>query len=318
RTQYTSVLTNRALIPVVQESVQLQEDLLRDQKNRFDAGTVPRFNVLRAEVELANVQPVLIRARSNYVISEITLSKTLGLDPGPTGKPTFEVVGSLGIPERPLGLQAALELARARRPFLKVQRQQILQKTEQIKIALAGYKPRIDANAGYEVRNSRLSEDLDRTVDGWFFGFTGQWNIFDGLATAGRVKQARAQLESAHINYDDSVQKVDLEVQTAYASLVAARETIRSQQKNVEQALEAFRLSNERFSAGAGTQLEILDARTALTRARSTELISRGDYNSALAEFDRATATDTAYAEPFRDPLEKLENKVLPKAKKKK
>ncbi|MEO7317763.1 MAG: TolC family protein, partial [Chthoniobacteraceae bacterium] len=68
RTQYTTVLTNRALIPVAQESVQLQEDLLRDQKNRFEAGTVPRFNVLRAEVELANVQPVLIRARSNYVI----------------------------------------------------------------------------------------------------------------------------------------------------------------------------------------------------------------------------------------------------------
>ena len=317
RSQFTTVLTNRALIKVAEETVRLQSDQLRDQKNRFEAGTVPRFNVLRAEVELANVQPDLIRARNNYLLAEIALAKTLGLDPGVGGKPTFNAVGTLEITERPLGLQSALELARARRPFLKVQRQQILQQTEQIKVALAGYKPRLDANAGYEIRNSRLSEDLDKTVDGWFFGFAGTWNIFDGLATFGRVKQARASLESAKINYDDSVQKVDLEVQTAYANLQTARETIRSQQKNVEQANESLRLANERFAAGAGTQLEVLDARTALTKARSTELQSRGDYNTALAEFDRSTATDTIYAEPFRDPLEKLEKKVLPKAKKK-
>ena len=317
RSQFTAVLTNRALITVAEETVRLQADQLRDQKNRFEAGTVPRFNVLRAEVELANVQPDLIRARNNYLLAEIALAKTLGLDPGRAGKPTFHAVGTLEITERPLGLQSALELARARRPFLKVQRQQILQQTEQIKVALAGYKPRLDARGGYELRNSRLSEDLDKTVDGWFFGFTGTWNIFDGLATFGRVKQARASLESAKINYDDSVQKVDLEVQTAYANLQTARETIRSQQKNVEQANESLRLANERFAAGAGTQLEVLDARTALTKARSTELQSRGDYNTGLAEFDRATATDTIYAEPFRDPLEKLEKKVLPKAKKK-
>ena len=317
RSQFTAVLTNRALINVAEETVKLQGDLLRDQTNRFEAGTVPRFNVLRAEVELANVQPDLIRARNNYLLAEIALAKTLGLNPGPGGKPTFNVTGSLGIADRPLGLQSALELARARRPFLKVQRQQILRQTEQIKVALAGYKPRLDANAGYELRNSRLSRDHDRTVDGWFFGLTGQWNIFDGLATQGRVKQARAQLESARINYSDSVQKVDLEVQTAYANLQTARETIRSQQKNVEQAKESLRLANERFSAGAGTQLEVLDARTALTKARSTELQSRGDYNSALAEFDRATATDTVYAESFHDPLEKLERKVLPERKKK-
>ena len=68
--------------------------------------------------------------------------------------------------------------------------------------------------------------------------------------------------------------------------------------------------------AGAGTQIEVFDARTALTRAGSTELQSRGDYHTALAEFDRATATDTVYAESFRDPLEKVQRKVLPKTKK--
>jgi outer membrane protein TolC len=311
RSQFYTVLTDRSLITVAEETVKLQEDLLKDQTNRFEAGTVPRFNVLRAEVELANVIPNLIRAKNDYLLAEIALAKTLGLDPGPGGKPEFTCVGELTVSKRPFDLIQALDLAKARRPFLKVQRQQIKIQGEQVKIAIAGYLPQLNANGGYMFQNSRFSDRWDDTIDGWFFGFTGSWDIFDGFDTYGKTKSARAQLESARINYRDSVQRVELEVQTAYANLIAQRETIRSQQKNVEQAKEALRLANERLAAGAGTQLEVLDARVALTRAQTTELSARGDYNKAVAEFDRATATDTTYVESFRDPLQKLEAKIL-------
>jgi len=303
RVQFYDVLLTRALIKVQEESVQLLGDQLKDQQNRFEAGTVPRFNVLRAEVELANQQPELIKARNNYLIAQLRLAKTLNLDPGPAGKPSFNCVGEFDVAERPLGLQNAIQTALERRAFLKVQRQQILIAKEQIKVELAGYKPRLDAAGGYEWRNSRFSDQLDDTVDGWFYGITGSWNIFDGLETYGRVKQARAILESSKINYDDAVHQVELEVQQTYSNLRAAREVIRSQQKNVEQALEALRLANERFSAGAGTQLDVLDARTSLTQARTTEIQSRAAYNAELAVFDRVTSTDTVYAEMFKDPL---------------
>lgn len=303
RTQFYDVLRARALIFVAEESVKLQEDQLKDQQNRFEAGTVPRFNVLRAEVELANVRPTLIRARNNLIIAQLDLGKTLGVETGPDGRITFNVVGELHATGRPKDLKTALELARERRPFLKVQRQRILIEKEQVKVALAGYKPRFDANGGWLVRNSRLTDHLDDTVNGWFFGVTGSWAVFDGLETYGKVKQARATLETAKVNYDDSVRQVELEVQQAYANLQQARETIQSQQKNVEQALEALRLANERLAAGAGTQLDVLDARVALTRARSTEVEARADYSKALAEYDRATATNTVYDDGFDDPL---------------
>ena len=113
------------------------------------------------------------------------------------------------------------------------------------------------------------------------------------------------------LSYEDEVRQIELEIQRAFANLQQYRETIESQQKNVQQALEALRLAQERLSAGAGTQLEVLDARVALTRARTTELQARGEYVRSLAEFDRATATETVYQEEFNDPLAKLENKVL-------
>ncbi len=303
RGQFYTVLLRRALIGVQEESILLLGAQLKDQQDRFQAGAVARFNVLQAEVALANARPELIRARNSHLVAQLELARTLGLPAVPEGESPLRVRGELAIAPHAIEVSEALPLARERRAVLKAQRQSILIEVEQMKIALAGYQPRLDANAGYQARNSRLSDELDDVVRGWFLGATGQWQIFDGLATGGRVRQARARLQSAKVSYDDAVAQVDLEVQQAHANLEQARETVLSQQKSVERAAEALRLASERFTVGAGIQLEVLDARVALTRARTTELQARADYNIALADFDRATAADTAYEEPFSDPL---------------
>lgn len=311
RTQFYLVLLDRALITVQEESVKLLEEQLQDQKNRFEAGTVPRFNVLQAEVALSNARPDLIRAKNNSMIAQIQFARTLGLDPGPKGIPMFHCVGELTMSDRKIDLPDALQLARARRPFLKVQRQSILIDVESVKVELAGYKPSLSVQGGYELRNQSASEDLGDTVNGYFFGVNGSWNIFDGFATYGRVKEARARLEQSKVNYDDSVHQVDVEVQTAYANFRQAQETNLSQLKNVEEALEAVRLARERLDAGAGTQLDVLNAQVSLTKARSTELQSRADFDTAIAEFDRATATDTVYNELFKDPLAPVQKGIF-------
>ncbi|HEV7406367.1 MAG TPA: TolC family protein [Chthoniobacteraceae bacterium] len=313
RQQFYNVLLTRALILVQEESVRLLEQQRQDQQNRFEAGTVPRFNVLQAEVALANQQPLLIRARNDYQLAQLQLGRTLNLDATPTTTPTFHCVGVLNAGIRKINLADAMTLAQARRPFLKVQRQAILIDLKNVTVQMAGYKPRIDAHGGYEFKNRPTAEDLSDVVNGWFFGFTGSWNIFDGFETYGLVKQARARVEQAKINYLDAVHQVDQEVQTAYLALQQARQTIASQQKNIEGAAEAVRLAQERLNAGAGTQLDVLNAQVQLTQARSTELTARADYANALADFDRATATNTVYHEDFKDPLDKTQKGIFAK-----
>ena len=295
-------------------SVELASQQLKDAQNRFEAGTVPRFNVLRAEVEAANVKPGLIRAKNDFLIAKLQLAKILALEPSDSGKPGFQCIGELRISPRLFDLGEALSLAVARRSSLKAQRQQILIEKEKVIGAIAGYKPRIDATGGFEIMQKSSSQALDASVQGYFLGITGSWKIFDSFETSGQVAQAKARMQSATAGYDDALRTVELEVQRAYADLQQYKETVESQQKNVEQAVEALRLAQERLSAGAGTQLEVLDARVALTRARTTEVQARADYVRSLAEFDRATATDTEYAESFKDPLEALEKRVLRKA----
>jgi hypothetical protein len=89
---------------------------------------------------------------------------------------------------------------------------------------------------------------------------------------------------------------VELEVQQAFSNLQQGRELIQSQEKNVEQANEALRLASARLGAGAGTQLEVLDARVQLTTAQSTQLQALYTYDAAVAEFDRVTATEVQYS----------------------
>jgi outer membrane protein TolC len=297
RQQFYQVILNRSLIGVQEESVHLLEQQLEDQQNRFEAGTVPRFNVLQAEVALANQQPQLITARNNYRIAQLQLAKTIGLDYNPQRRTEVPLrcIGELSYQEREIPLPVAVELGKERRPLLKQQRANVLAQVEAVHGAWGGFQPIISANAAYEWQSATFSDSLSDLNKGWFFGFTGTWPIFDGLATVGRIKQQNALLKEARITYDDAVRQVELEVQQAYSNLQQDRELYFSQSKNVDQAREALRLARARLAVGAGVQLDVLNAQVQLTQAQSTRLSALYSYNADLAEFDRATATDTVY-----------------------
>jgi hypothetical protein len=75
----------------------------------------------------------------------------------------------------------------------------------------------------------------------------------------------------------------------------------------VEQAAEALRLSRERLDAGAGVQLDVINAQVQLLQAQTSVLSALFQYISATAEYDRALSLHTQYEELFDDPLNKWE-----------
>ena len=303
RTQFYQIILDRALVQVQEESVNLLRSQLDDQQSRFEAGTVPQFNVLQAESSLQNQIPQLIQAQNNYRIAMVTLAKTLGI-PADRQYATDEplpVVGSLDFSPIKYDLSEALVTARANRPSLKAQRSAILADVENVSVARAGYQPTISANAGLEVLENPQSNNMRNTVNGWFFGVTGSWNIFDAGNTYGKVKSAKALLEESKVTYDDSVRQVELDVSTAVDNLRQGQETIVASKKAVDVSLESLRLANERLAAGTGTQLDVLNQQTQLTTARSNYFNAEFQYISAVAQFQFATATEVKYNDLFDD-----------------
>ena len=301
KTQFYQIVVNKALIGVQEQSVHLLESQLKDQQNRFEAGTVPRFNVLQAEVALYNQIPQLITAQNNYRISKLVLAKTIGLDFNPLRgeNPPLEVVGEMPYIPRTIALVDAIELGKQRRPFLKQARANVLNQIEQVHVALGQFFPTINTTGGGEWVSSPTNSSWHDISKGWIAQVQGSVPIWDSGEIWGRVKQQRALLSETKITYDDDVRQVELEVQQSYSNLQQNRELIQSQEKNVEQADEALRLAKARLDAGAGTQLDVLNAQVQLLTAQSTRLQALFGYNSALAEFDRVTGAQSTYSESF-------------------
>ena len=301
KTQFYQIIVNRELVSVNEQNVRLLEAQLKDQQNRFEAGTVPRFNVLQADVQLHNQIPQLITAQNNLRISKLQLAKTLGLyfQPRRGENPPLEVVGEMPYNPRSIALADAIEMGKERRPFLKQARANVLNQLQQVRAAAGQYLPNITTTGGGEWVSDPINSSWHDISKGWTALVQGSLPIWDSGAIAGQVIQQRALLSETKITYDDDVRQVELEIQQAYSNLQQNEELVTSQEKNVELADEALRLAKARLDAGAGVQLDVLNATVQLLTAQSTRLQALFGYNSSLAEFDRATGAQSRYSEMF-------------------
>ena len=303
KTQFYQIIVNRELVKVNQQSVELLDAQLKDQQNRFEAGTVPRFNVLQAEVAYYNQLPLLITAQNNLRISKLQLARTLGLyfQPRRGENPPLEALGEMPYIPRPINLADAIEMGKERRPFLKQARANVLNQLQQVRATAGQWLPNITTTGGAEWVSSPINSSWHDISKGWLALVQGSLPIWDSGAIAGQVIQQRALLSETKITYDDDVRQVELEIQQAYSNLQQNEELVKSQEKNVELADEALRLAKARLDAGAGVQLDVLNAQVQLLTAQSTRLQALFGYNSSLAEFDRATGAQSTYQEMFAD-----------------
>lgn len=298
RTRYYDVLLAREQITVQEQNVQLLRQQLQNAKNRFEAGTISNFEVLRAEVELANAQPEFIKARNRKRTSVDQLRQAIGyVNTTPENlHKTPEFLGTLDFLPVSYDLQKSLDAARTNRPdLLRLDR---LAKAREagVRIEQAGNRPTVDLIGGYQVVKKISSNSFNDSPDGWVVGVQSNWAIFDGRATAGKVAQARSRLRQSQLSAREQELAVEVQVRTALSSLQEAAELAEAAQKVVAQAEESLRLADARYAAGSATQLDVLQARVSLTQSRTNQLAANYSYNVALATVRRALGEPDAYA----------------------
>jgi outer membrane protein TolC len=294
RVAYDDVLVAQQQIAVNEASVQLLTHEWEDVRQRFKAGTVPQFDVLRAHVELANESPRLIQARNNYRIGKNNLLNLLGCDLPQTiwEDVPLELSDTLQASPLDIDLPAALARALERRPELAALRKTEALRREDVVRAKAGFKPTAQIFGGYQWQNPPYQNNLSDDLYGWVAGAQISWNIFDSGLTRGKIMESRAHYEKARLDVDETRRQIELEVRTAYSNFIEAREVLESQKAVQEEAEEALRLAEARMTAGSGTQLDVLSVQTALTQARTTQAQALHDYSTARARLQRAVGED--------------------------
>lgn len=294
RTAYYDVLLAEQEIIVRDAAVKLLAQELENTKRRFEAGAVPRFDVLRGEVAVANARPKLIRARNAWRTAKTKLASGLGYNIPASVREDLPLNLTTKLDPEPydIALPLALAQAKERRSELGALRTEVDLQRERVVAAQSGYKPSLGVFASYGGHNTQFREEFYRDVAGPTAGVELRWDIFDGLATQGKVVEARARQSRSSVSLDDMTRRVEQEVRTAYSSFIEAREVLESQKKVAEQAEEAIRLAASRYDAGSSTQLDVLNAQTSLTEARTTQIEAARDYLVARARLERAMGLD--------------------------
>lgn len=290
RTAFYQTLYAESNIGVRQQAIDLLGAQLKDQKDSFTAGRVGQINVNRAQVTLTNEEPALIQARTELKAAYVALSQVLGVEyPANATDAPFRVRGSLDT--RPFGLTKEECVARAvaNRPEIEARKLALDVLDDQVVIERSATLPQVSAFAAYDIFSEPDVLSARESFSGYTVGVVGTWTIFDGFSTRGRVRSVKAQRGAAAAALVAIRQSVQAEVRNAFDSLKEAMDTLQPQAQNISLANETLDLTTHNFDAGNNTtQLDVLDSRLELTRARSIELAGRLAYNAALARLERA------------------------------
>jgi outer membrane protein TolC len=293
RIAFNDILLNRAKVRVREDSVRVFEEELKTQQQNFDAGIVGKLNVQRAEVALANERPELFNAQTQLRNSHLRLGDLFGFDTGRgrTEPVSFEVAGDLQYQPNHADLKNCLARADATRGVIKARQKDIEIEDKQYILDRSALRPQIRAFSGYEIYSERDPAVGQEFNYGGVIGINATWNIFDGFATKGRMQATRARREAAVEALAAARRSVASEVRSAFYDLEQADRVFETETQNVQTADESLEMAKSNFAAGLGTQLDILQAASDVTRTRTTRLSAIYLHNVALARLAHACGT---------------------------
>jgi outer membrane protein TolC len=293
RVAFYDVLLDRAKIRVREQAVGVLQEELKTQQERLSAGIVGALNVSRAEVALANEQPELIDAQTRLENSYLRLSQLIGVDPRSSVQPLrFEAIGQLQYHPRHPDLNECLAYADVTRPEIRAREIDVEIENQQLLLDRSETRPRVEAFTGYEVYSESDPLVGPEFNHGYIVGLNATWHIFDGFATRGRMQATRARRDAALQALELARRSVATDVRTAFLDLQQADRLLESETRNVQNADESLEIAKGNLGAGLGTQLDVLQAASDLTRVRTTRLGAFHLHNVARARLARASARE--------------------------
>lgn len=280
-TTFFNILRAEQLLTVAQERREAAAEQLRVARARFEADIAPRFDVIRSEAELANAEQDVIAAQNDVALANASFNTSLGRDV--EAPVVLQYEAEPAHPEVPFG--AARETAVTNRPELEALRQDIQSGVEEVRARRAENRPQVGLTGAYNRPNPG---GFASAAYRYNFGLTMTWPFFDSGFTRGRVREAQAVVEGNRQALEQSRQQVELDVRQAGLDIQEAQRRIVASQTEVNAAREALRVSQVRYRAGVGTNVEVTDAQVALARAGQNLANAQFDYETAISRLEFA------------------------------
>ena len=281
---YFSVLQYLKVLQVSQETVDNYINHLKTVQLQYDVGTVSYSDVLSSEVSLANAQNELIKTKNNYELAVANLNNAIGLPL----ESELILKEDLKIEEVVLPLDACVKYALANRPELAQYQEKISIAQDDIKIAKAGYLPTVNFIAQEDWYDNELPGSNNNN---WLVGLNVSMNVFDSGINKSKVKQSQYSLNMTLEEAQQTRDTIVLEVRQCYLSMLEAKSRIETSNVTVDKAADSLRIAEIRYTAGVGTNLDVLDAVLALNQVKTNYIQALYDYKTSNAQLDKAMGT---------------------------
>jgi outer membrane protein len=285
---FNDLLLAEANRDLVREMKQQRVQQLELAESRYNSGVATEIDVLRSKVNVANLEPALIRADNGIRLTRAAINSLIVVD---LEAPT-QIVGSLEY--RPWSAGTLEEIQRRtldQRPELQASRKQVEQARLYLALARAENKLTVDMEGqyGYSVRelNNMFVPDYSR----WNLTVNFKLPLYDSGRKSGLVAQALAQLRAAEQRLAQLENDYRLDVKQAYDDMQSFAEAIAAAKLSVGQAEKVHTMMQANYRYGAATTLEVMDAQTALAVARNSQISATYDYEMAKARLRLASGS---------------------------
>lgn len=280
---YYGLLVLEQMVGLTRESFEQLKRHEESVRKRYEAGLVAQFDLLRSQVQVANLKPKMIEAENGLKLAKEGFKMLLGLPQDAE----FVLMDSLEIIEEDFNFEQIKNEALNNRAEIKN-----LNKIEKLAKLARSLKaranlPTLFAGVSYD-RKKPFSFGGNDWGSNLTFNVGFQMPIFSGFKNLYDYQSASLAIKEANLARENLLKGIIIEVKQAYFNLSAAKEAIQAAQENIAQAEKAFNIIETRYKNGLATNLEYLDAQLAMMQAKTNYLNALKDYLSARADLIKA------------------------------
>jgi outer membrane protein TolC len=285
---YYGVSKAQKFVELGEQSVKMAKTHLDRVKALISAGMSTKADLLRVEVQVAQAEMGLTKARQGLEIAKNNFNNTLGRD--------LDAAVDLSEPEYGAAEIAVydykelLKIAYEDRPDW---RQYVLAKQvseDEVGLAMSGLWPMISLIGSYDIGSTKYPSYRSDTKT-WTAMLSGSWNLFDGTATWNKIKEARAKVEARTASEISVKRAIALEVKDANFAVQSAKDNLAAASKASELAQENHKIAELRYESGVGTNLAVIDAQVALTQGKADFLQAQHDLQIAKARINKVVGS---------------------------
>lgn len=251
-----------------------------DANKLFEQGLIANYNLLRAEVAVAEAERNLITDQNNLEVAILALKHTIGI----LETEQINLTDSLTYNEYDTDIQTSLTNAYNSQPILKLLEQKKIAAEQNYNIARSAFLPQVFAFGKYEMYPQYLSAMEPR----WAVGVQVKMNLFNGLKDYAKLQTASHLENEVNLIQIEAKKKIDLWVNKAVKDVNSTKVRYNKLDATLSLAEENLRLNEKRFQSGMGRSLEVIDARLSLEKVKIERLLTLFDYYKSLSDLHSA------------------------------